>query len=65
MVEGAKGFSLRGRIHGHPDGTRAGAAAARQAVEAFMKEISLEEFAEDCEELRKALEKWGYFKSRA
>jgi len=48
-----------GGIHGHPDGTIAGAKAMRQAVDASVKNISLKEYAKDHEELRKALEKWG------
>jgi ribulose-bisphosphate carboxylase large chain len=49
-----------GGCHGHPDGTRAGAAAIRQAVEASMKRISLRKYAETHIELAKAIEKWGY-----
>ncbi len=49
-----------GGIHGHPDGTRAGATAMRQAIDAAMKNITLERYAETHPELRKALEKWGY-----
>jgi len=49
-----------GGIHGHPWGSRAGATAMRQAVEAFMKGISIEKYAETHKELKKALEKWGY-----
>lgn len=58
-------INFGGGIHGHPDGTRAGAAAAKQAVEAFMKGVSLEEYAKTHVELRKALKKWGTFKPRA
>ena len=47
-----------GGIHGHPDGTRAGAAAMRQAVEATLKGIPLKEYAKDHKELAKALKKW-------
>lgn len=49
-----------GGIHGHPWGSRAGATAMRQAVDAFMKNISIEKYAETHKELKKALEKWGY-----
>lgn len=49
-----------GGIHGHPKGTRTGARAMRQAVDAVMKNISLEEYSETHEELRQAVEKWGY-----
>jgi len=48
-----------GGIHGHPDGTIAGAKAMRQAVEASMKRIPLKQYAKTHEELKKALDKWG------
>lgn len=48
-----------GGIHGHPWGTRAGAMAMRQSIEAVMRGILLEEYAKDHPELKKALEKWG------
>jgi len=48
-----------GGIHGHPDGTVSGARAMRQAVEAVMQGLSLEEYAEEHGELRRALERWG------
>jgi len=48
-----------GGIHGHPRGTKAGAMAMKQAIEAFMKGISLEEYARDHLELKEALEHWG------
>lgn len=48
-----------GGVHGHPDGTRAGAAALRRAVDATMAGVSLETSAEDHPELARALEKWG------
>ncbi len=47
-----------GGIHGHPSGTRAGAAAMRQAVDAVMKNKTLKEYAKDHTELREALKKW-------
>ncbi len=47
-----------GGVHGHPDGTRAGAMAMRQALEAKMEGISLEEYAKGHRELRRALEKF-------
>ena len=49
-----------GGIHGHPWGTKAGAAAMRQAIEAVMRGVTLEEYAKTHEELRAALEKWGF-----
>jgi ribulose-bisphosphate carboxylase large chain len=48
-----------GGIHGHPDGSVAGAIALRQAVDAVMAGLSLEEYAEDHKELGKALETWS------
>ncbi len=47
-----------GGIHGHPDGTISGAKAMRQAVDASLKNISLNEYAKTHVELKKALEKW-------
>ncbi len=48
-----------GGIHGHPDGTIAGAKAMRQAVDAARKNIPLEKYALEHPELMRALEKWG------
>lgn len=48
-----------GGIHGHRDGTAAGAQAMRQAVDAKMKGISLREYAETHGELRAALDMWS------
>ncbi len=53
---------VSGGIHGHPKGTRAGAKAAMQAVDAWMEGISLEEKAEKAPELAGALKKWGRMK---
>ncbi len=50
---------VSGGIHGHPKGTRAGARAVMQAIEASMEGVSLEEKARYGPELRQALEKWG------
>ncbi|KXA88601.1 hypothetical protein AKJ57_06640 [candidate division MSBL1 archaeon SCGC-AAA259A05] len=47
-----------GGVHGHPDGTKSGAKAMRQAVEARMKEIELQDYAEGHSELARALNKW-------
>ncbi len=51
---------VSGGIHGHPKGTRQGAKAAMQAIEATMNKIPLDEYAKSHGELRLALEKWGY-----
>lgn len=48
-----------GGVHGNPGGTRAGAAAMRQAIDATLKGISLKEYAKSHRELRWAIEKWG------
>ncbi|MEW6041282.1 MAG: RuBisCO large subunit C-terminal-like domain-containing protein, partial [Elusimicrobiota bacterium] len=45
-----------GGIHAHPRGPRAGAKAFRQAIDAAMKGVSIEEAAKQHEELRVALE---------
>jgi 2,3-diketo-5-methylthiopentyl-1-phosphate enolase len=48
-----------GAVHSHPMGPRAGAKAFRQAIDAIMKGIPLEEAAKENKELLAALEKWG------
>jgi len=50
-------FNFGGGIHGHPDGTTAGAKAVVQALKASLSGIPLRE-AKDSPELQKALEKW-------
>jgi len=47
-----------GGVHGHPDGTVAGAIAMRQAVDAWVKGIELGEYAKTHTELGKALKLW-------
>ena len=47
-----------GGIHGHTDGTFAGATAMRQAVDATMERKTLREYAETHKELEAALELW-------
>ncbi len=51
---------VSGGVHGHPKGTRAGAKAAMQSIEASMKGIPLDEYAKKHVELRQALDKWGF-----
>jgi len=46
-------------IHGHPWGTRAGAMAMRQAIDAFLKGIPFTEYAKTYKELKAAIEYWG------
>lgn len=48
-----------GGIHGHPDGTEAGARALRASVEAYCDGESLESRAKSVPELETALETWG------
>ncbi|MBN1389339.1 MAG: type III ribulose-bisphosphate carboxylase [Candidatus Thermoplasmatota archaeon] len=55
---------VSGGIHGHPKGTRAGAKAAIQAVEAHMDGVTLEEKARSSIELAQALEKWGHLRPK-
>jgi ribulose-bisphosphate carboxylase large chain len=47
-----------GGIHGHSDGTIAGARAMRQAVDATLKDVSLNEYAKAHKELEAALQTW-------
>jgi ribulose-bisphosphate carboxylase large chain len=51
-------FQFGGGTHGHPDGTEAGAKAIRQAVDATLNSIKLEEYAQTHSELLRAFEKW-------
>jgi ribulose-bisphosphate carboxylase large chain len=53
---------VSGGIHGHPDGTRAGARACMQALEAVRDGESLEEKSKTNSELKRALDKWGHYK---
>ncbi len=55
---------VSGGIHGHPQGTRAGAQATMQAIEAWKDGETLEEKAESAPELRQALEKWGRYRPK-
>ncbi len=51
-----------GGIDGHPKGVYAGAKAMRQAIEASIEGIDLEEYAKSHKELNEALQYWGYLK---
>ena len=53
---------LAAGIHGHPKGTRGGARATMQAIEAWQEGVTLDEKAKSSQELREALKKWGYYK---
>ncbi len=55
---------VSGGIHGHPSGTRAGAKAVMQAIEAVMDGAELSEYARTHRELQQALEKWEYLKPK-
>jgi ribulose-bisphosphate carboxylase large chain len=55
---------VSGGIHGHPKGTRAGAKATMQAIEAWQEGTTLDEKAKKAKELKGALEKWGYYKPK-
>ena len=48
-----------GGVHGHPDGTRAGARALRASIDAATAGVSIEEYAADHPELAAALDAWG------
>lgn len=54
--------SCGGSIHGHPSGTLAGTKAMRQAIDADMEGIDLENSTLQ-PELKEAIDKWGYVKS--
>ena len=49
-------IQMGGGIHGHPYGTKAGAKAARQAIDAVMQNKSLKEYSKNHKELKLALE---------
>ncbi|MFA4859580.1 type III ribulose-bisphosphate carboxylase [Methanoregula sp.] len=55
---------VSGGIHGHPKGTRAGARATMQAIEAWQEGVTLEEKAKKAKELKGALDKWGHYKPK-
>ena len=55
---------VSGGIHGHPHGTRKGAMAAMQAIDAVREKTSIEEYAKTHMELKEALMKWGRLRPR-
>jgi ribulose-bisphosphate carboxylase large chain len=55
---------VSGGIHGHPEGTRSGARAVMQAIDAVMEGTELQEYAIAHKELKQAMDKWGYFKPK-
>jgi ribulose-bisphosphate carboxylase large chain len=55
-------LQLGGGIHGHPNGTKAGAKAFRQAIDASLTGNNLKDYAKTHNELKIALNKWGSHK---
>src|SRR6056297_3365013 len=53
------GIQAGGGVHGHPDGTHAGAKALRQAIDATMAGVPIDDYADDHPELGAALDQWG------
>ncbi|MBN1923459.1 MAG: type III ribulose-bisphosphate carboxylase [Nanoarchaeota archaeon] len=53
------GLQLGGGIHSHPGGTRKGAIALRQAIDAYKKGVNVTEYAKTHKELDEAIKKWG------
>ncbi len=52
-------FMAGGGMLGHPMGYTAGAMAFRQAIDASLAGVPLDVAAQECAELRAALETWG------
>lgn len=52
-------LQLGGGIHGHPNGTKDGAIAFRQAVDSYLSGINLYEYSKKHKQLAVALKKWG------
>ncbi|MFX1465161.1 MAG: type III ribulose-bisphosphate carboxylase [Promethearchaeota archaeon] len=57
-------IQVGGGVLGHPMGAQAGAKAVRQAIDAYLENMSLEEMAAKNIELKAALDKWGYLKPK-
>ncbi len=55
-------IQMGGGIHGHPDGSKAGAMALRQSIDASLKKIDLAEYAKTHKELKAAIDTWGIYK---
>jgi len=55
-------IQVGGGLWGHPLGGRAGAKAIRQVIDAYLNDIDIQEYAKRHEELKAALEKWGFSK---
>jgi 2,3-diketo-5-methylthiopentyl-1-phosphate enolase len=54
-------IGVGGAIHGHPMGPRAGAIAMRQAIDATLNGISLEDASKKYKELEAAIKEWGIY----
>lgn len=52
-------LQVGGGVMGHPNGPHSGALAVRQAIEAYMRGIEIDEYAKKYKELNAALKKWG------
>ena len=48
-------------MHAHPSGIEAGIKSLRQAADAFMQGVSLEEYAKEHKELQEAIDLWGVY----
>ncbi|MBI5073237.1 ribulose-bisphosphate carboxylase large subunit, partial [Candidatus Woesearchaeota archaeon] len=57
-------LQIGGGVHGHPKGSYAGAKAMREAVEAYMDGVHVDDAAKTSKELRQALEYWGHTRPR-
>jgi ribulose-bisphosphate carboxylase large chain len=57
-------IQVGGGVLGHPMGAQAGAKAVRQAIDAYLEDISLDKMAAKNLELKAALDKWGYIKPK-
>ena len=57
-------LQIGGGCHGHPKGSHAGAKAMREAVEAYMDGVHVDDAAKSSKELRQALEYWGHTRPR-
>lgn len=55
-------IQVGGGVMGHPNGPLSGARAIRQAIDAALNNVELEEYARDHPELKEALRKWGFTK---
>ena len=55
-------IQMGGGLHGNKLGTTLGAVAARQAVDATLKGISLEEYSKNHKELKSTINQWGSIK---